>query len=31
MSPFDFDAVVEQDYLALGEVVKGNPETVKIM
>ena len=29
MSPFDFDEVVEQYHLALGEYVKGNPEPVK--
>ena len=31
MSPFDFDEVVEQYHLALGEFVKGNPEPVKKM
>src|SRR6266568_4790458 len=31
MSPFDFDAVVEQYHLALGEFVKGNPEPVKML
>ena len=29
MSTFDFDEVVEQYHLALGEYVKGNPEPVK--
>jgi len=29
MSTFDFDTVVEQYHLALGEFVKGNPEPVK--
>jgi ketosteroid isomerase-like protein len=29
MSTFDFDEVVEQYHLALGEFVKGNPEPVK--
>jgi ketosteroid isomerase-like protein len=31
MSPFDFDEVVEQYHLALGEFVEGNPEPVKKM
>ena len=31
MSTFDFDAVVEQYHLALGEFVKGNPEPVKMV
>src|SRR6266849_7015678 len=31
MSTFDFDEVVEQYHLALGEFVKGNPEPVKKM
>jgi ketosteroid isomerase-like protein len=31
MSTFDFDAVVEQYHLALGEYVKGNPEPVKML
>src|SRR5712692_6480821 len=31
MSTFDFDTVVEQYHLALGEFVKGNPEPVKMM
>jgi ketosteroid isomerase-like protein len=31
MSIFDFDAVVEQYHLALGEFVKGNPEPAKMM
>src|SRR5438128_4222537 len=31
MSTFDFDEVVEQYHLALGEFVKGNPEAVKKM
>jgi ketosteroid isomerase-like protein len=31
MSPFDFDEVVEQYHLALGEFVKGNPEPVMKM
>ncbi len=31
MSPFDFDEVVEQYHLALGEFAKGNPEPVKML
>jgi ketosteroid isomerase-like protein len=31
MSTFDFDAVIEQYHLALGEFVKGNPEPAKMM
>jgi ketosteroid isomerase-like protein len=31
MSTFDFDEVVEQYHLALGEFVKGNPEPLKGM
>jgi ketosteroid isomerase-like protein len=31
MSTFDFDEVVEQFHLALGEFVKGNPEPLKGM
>ena len=31
MSTTDFDEVVEQYHLALGEFVKGNPEPVKMM
>ena len=31
MSTFDFDTVVEQYHLALGEFVKGNPEPAKMM
>jgi ketosteroid isomerase-like protein len=31
MSPFDFDEVVEQYHLALGEYVKGNPEPEMMM
>ena len=31
MNTFDFDAVVEQYHLALGEFVKGNPEPAKMM
>jgi hypothetical protein len=27
----DFDQVVEQSHLALGEIVKGNPEPLKMM
>src|SRR6266516_1340783 len=31
MSTFNFDEVVEQCHLALGEFVKGNPEPMKMM
>ena len=31
MSTFDFDTVVEQYHLALGEFVKGNPEPAKMV
>jgi ketosteroid isomerase-like protein len=31
MSTFDFDEVVEQYHLALGEFIKGNPEPLKAM